>query len=317
MSTSINRTAPRTAQTQTARTSQPAPKAKTPPATAAKPSVSKPATTAPATTKPATTAPAATKPATTAQPAPATPKPATPAQPAPATPAAPAPQGAAQPAQPAPANGSGLLGSLGLGNLGGLADRVRDAAMPPLTDAQRTALQNVRAMLEPDKLGGADRTFNYADRDAVVNGLLRDTSGLSAEVQARLRAEGKNFQANQARRGMEGQRGLLPHMARNRIGREAPGQIAGQVTQGLQTAGIDPNTGAQPDRTPRNVTFAEMRQFEANARVLQEMQQRTADRLNMDIAFPNGPSQASIDFVLQGRFGVPPGAVLTPRNRPR
>ncbi len=169
-------------------------------------------------------------------------------------------------------------------------------------------------MLEPNKLGGEDRTFNYADRNAVVNGLLRDTSGLSAEVQARLRAEGKNFQANQARRGMEGQRGLLPNMARNRIGREAPGQIAGQVSQGLQTAGIDPNTGAQPDRTPRNVTFSEMRQFEANARVLQDMQRRTADRLNMDITFPNGPSQASIDFVLEGRFGVPPGAVLTPRK---
>lgn len=220
-----------------------------------------------------------------------------------------------KPAPPVPSNSGGVLGGFGLGNLGGLADRVKKAAMPPLTDTQRTALQGVRAMLEPDKLGGADRTFNYADRDAVVNGLLRDTPGLSAEVQSRLRAEGKNFAANQARRGLDGQRGLFPQMARNKIGREAPGQIAGQVTQGLQSAAIDPNTGAQPDRTPRNLSFAEMRQFEANARTLQDMQRQTAERLGMDITFPNGPSQASIDFLLEGRFGVPPGAVITPRNR--
>lgn len=301
MSTTINRTAPR----QTPQTR--APVAQKPPAPAPKPK-------APAAEAPKPKAPAAQ----TTQAAPA-PKAKAPVAQTPATGTGTQPATPATPAQPPPKTG-GLLDNLGLGglsNLGGLADRVREAAMPPLTDPQRAALENVRAMLEPNKLGGEDRTFNYADRDAVVNGLLRDTAGLSAEVQARLRAEGKNFQANQARRGMEGQRGLFPHMARNKIGREAPGQIAGQVTQGLQTAGIDPNTGAQPDRTPRNLTFAEMRQFEANARVLQDMQRRTAERLNVDISFPNGPSQASIDFILQGRLGIPPGAVITPRNRPR
>lgn len=215
------------------------------------------------------------------------------------------------PAQQPPRTGGGLLDSFGLGGLNNLTDRFR---MPPLTDQQRTALQNVHAMLEPDKLGGQDRTFNYADRDAVVNGLMRDRAGLSAEVQARLRAEGHPFQANQARRGLDGQRGIFPQMARNRVAQDAPGQIAGQVTQGLQNAGIDPATGAQPDRSPRNITFAQLREFEANARMLQDLQRATADRLGMNISFPNGPSQAGIDFVLQGRFGIPPGAVVTPRS---
>src|SRR5262249_51873721 len=50
-----------------------------------------------------------------------------------------------------------------------------DALRPqPLTDAQRRSLEYVHAMLEPDKLGGADRTFNFADTNAVVGGLMRD-----------------------------------------------------------------------------------------------------------------------------------------------
>lgn len=182
------------------------------------------------------------------------------------------------------------------------------------TAEERAAMQFVRSMLEPTKLGGGDHTFNYGDRQAIVNALMRDRSGLKQEVAKQLRAEGKNLQVGPAMRAIDGKRGPLANIARNKINEEVPGRITQQLNQGLREAHIDPNTARSVDNQPRNLTFQEMRDFERNAQMLQAMQQRVAEKLGMDISFPNGISQEAIDFTLQGKFGIPPGAVLTPRK---
>jgi len=176
------------------------------------------------------------------------------------------------------------------------------------------AMKNVRRMLEPNKLGGADRTFNFADRDAIVSGLMRDTNGLAREVPAQLRAEGKNFAAGAAERGLNGGWGPIAKAAKKRVYAEAPGQIGGQLDQGLREANVDPATGNTRDNVRREISFAELRAFEADAAVLQTMQERVANKLGMDVLFPGGVSAKSIDHTLHGRFGLPPGAKLVPRE---
>jgi len=222
----------------------------------------------------------------------------------------------AQGANPQGANPQGANPQAGnpLGNLfGGALDRLGRAVGPNVTPERRAALEGVRDMLEPNRLGGPDRTFNFADRDAVVQSLLRDTPGLSAEAQGRLLAEGKPFQARLVERGMAGGRGPLASMARRQVYEQAGPELRRQLDTGLRQAQVDPATGQNPDATPRNVTIADMRRFEQNARVLQEMQREISDRLGVDITFPNGISQAGIQHTLDGRFGLPPGAVVRRR----
>ena len=175
-------------------------------------------------------------------------------------------------------------------------------------------MKNGRRMLEPNKRGGADRTFNFADRDAIVSGLMRDTNGLAREVPAQLRAEGKNFAAGAAERGLNGGWGPIAKAAKKRVYAEAPGQIGGQLDQGLREANVDPATGNTRDNVRREISFAELRAFEADAAVLQTMQERVANKLGMDVLFPGGVSAKSIDHTLHGRFGLPPGAKLVPRE---
>lgn len=195
------------------------------------------------------------------------------------------------------------------------AEGVVGQFQPKLDPQQRAAAEYVRNMLEPNKLGGADRTFNYGDVDAVVRGLMCDTCGLSREVQGQLRQEGKGFQANLVGRALGGGRGPLKRMARNKVYSEAPGRIRGQLQSGLQEAKADPATAGKRDTTPRNITFNEVRQFEQHARVLQKMQQEMTKKLGVDIQFPNGMSQASIQHMLDGKLGFPPGAVVKPLGK--
>ena len=198
----------------------------------------------------------------------------------------------------------------------GLSDKLDGltaALGPKPTPQERVALEKVRAMLEPNKLGGGDRTFNFADKDAVVSSLMRDTEGLKREVPAQLRAEGKDFQANLAERGLGGSWGPLAQVAKGKVYEEAPGQIGGQLEAGLREAKIDPATGRQPDNVRRDISFAELRRFEENAEILQNMQTRMSKQLGLDITFPGGLSAASLDHTLQGRGGFPPGAKVKPR----
>ncbi|TNE44489.1 MAG: hypothetical protein EP343_29870 [Deltaproteobacteria bacterium] len=183
------------------------------------------------------------------------------------------------------------------------------------TPEERVAMEYVRDMLDPNKLGGEDRVFNYGDRQAIINSLMRDRAGLKQEVASQLRAEGKDWQVGTAMKAIDGKRGILPGIARRKINSEAPARMNQQLSQGLRDANIDPNTARQIDQHPRDVTFNEVREFERNAEILQDMQKRVAEKLGMDVTFPNGISQEAIDFTLQGKFGIPPGAVLTPRNK--
>ncbi len=181
---------------------------------------------------------------------------------------------------------------------------------PTPTEEQVEALMYVRAMLEPNKLGGADRTFNYGDVSAVTAALLNDTCGLKQEVTGQLCREGKGFQARIAGRGLSGRRGPLAKMARKKVYQEAPGQIGGQLRSGLAEGRIDRATGETVDGMPRDLTFAELRQFEQHVQTLQRMQEEIARKLGVDVTFPGGISQASIDHTLQGKMGVPPGGKL-------
>lgn len=221
------------------------------------------------------------------------------------------PQDKAPAAKPSTGFG-GLFGGLKsmTDKIGGIADSVA----PKLSPEERTALEQVRSMLEPNKLGGADRTFNFGDRNAIIQSLMCDRAGLKREVSQQLRQEGKARQIPIAMRAIDGKRGILPRIARNKIQQEVPQRLRQQLGQGLRDAKIDPNTARQVDRQSRNLSFGEIRAFERNAAMLQDMQKRISERLGMDISFPNGISQEAIDFTLSGKLGIPPGAKIQPRQ---
>jgi hypothetical protein len=185
---------------------------------------------------------------------------------------------------------------------------------PKLTPEQRQAAEGVRDMLGPDKLGGADRTFNYGDVGAVTQGLLRDSGGLSQRVRQQLEAEGRPLKASIAANSLTRRQGPIRRMVRDQVYQEAAPQIRGQLHQGLGEAKVDPATAGAADRTPRNLTFREVEAFERNARVLQAMQAETERKLGIQIEFPQGMSQAAIQHMLDGTLGFPPGAVVKPRK---
>ncbi|MCB9650269.1 MAG: hypothetical protein H6730_27325 [Deltaproteobacteria bacterium] len=185
---------------------------------------------------------------------------------------------------------------------------------PKLTPEQRQAAEAVRDMLGPDKLGGADRTFNYGDVSAVTQGLLRDRQGLSQQVRQQLEAEGRPLKARIASNSLTRRQGPIRRRVAQEVYQQAAPQIRGQVNQGLAEARVDPGTAAAPDPTPRNLTFGEVESFERNARVLQRMQAETEQRLGIQIDFPQGMSQDAIQHMLDGKLGFPPGAVVKPRK---
>lgn len=289
----VTRSAPQTARPAAAPAAKAAPKATTPQATTPKPATAKPATAKPNTPKPATTP---TAPARQDAPTAKTPAAATPAQ------------------EPGGANANGGFGAF-LKNLQNKAQSIAKAARPDLSPQQRDAAERMRTMLEPNKLGGNDRTFNFGDVDAVTNGLLQDSRGLGRRAAQQLRAEGQPRKANLVEKAMNGERGLFKRIARNQVYQQAPGQIRGELNRGLQDARVDPNTRQAPDRTPRNLTFSEIEQFQRDAKVMQDYQQQLSKRLGLDVQFPGGVSQASIDHLLSGDLGIPPGAVIKPLKR--
>lgn len=194
----------------------------------------------------------------------------------------------------------------------GMTQGLKDRYSVPPTEQERKAMEHIRSMLEPHKMGGADRTFNFGDQDAIVQSLMRDKNGLKNEVARQLRAEGKGWQVNAAMKGIDGGRGPFAQLARNKINKEAPGQIKQQLSQGLKEANINPATAGNVDNQARNLTFNEVNEFQRQAEILEGLQRRIAEKLGMEVTFPNGISQEAIDFTLQGKFGIPPGAKLTP-----
>lgn len=197
-------------------------------------------------------------------------------------------------------------------------DQIKSSLGMQMSPEERAAAEYVRGMLEPGKLGGVDRTFNFADLDAVVAALMQDTAGLSAEVQEKLRGEGSDYQADLVKQAFEGKWGILTGVAKKKVLKEAPVEIKGELGKGLEEGGISPATGKKPDGSARQITFAELREFEKNAAVLQAMQARITERFGIAVTFPGGLSQSAMDHQLEGRFGLPAGARIgLPKPKPQ
>ena len=171
----------------------------------------------------------------------------------------------------------------------GLLDKVKDAVRPytqaaqdklsalgdklnpPLTEPQRAAAQTMHDMLGPTKLGGADRTFNHQDVDAVVKGL---TDG--------------------------GLKGIIARKV-----------VANKLPQGLDAAGVKRDPAAAPDTEKRKLSSDDLKRFEAASDVMKE-RGAFLDKLGVQVQFPGGISQDAVSHMLQGKFGLPPGAVIVP-----
>lgn len=209
----------------------------------------------------------------------------------------------------------GLFGGDLSEKLGQLGRAAQQRFAPELTPERKAALKTLDGLLTKDKLGGANEAFDLGDRDAIVKSLMKDTKGLKAEVQEKLRAEGKGFQADLVGKGLDGSWNPLAAMARKQVYAEAPGEIGAELDKGLREAGVDPKTGARQDGTARTVNFEDLRRFESAARTLQSMQKEAEAKLGVRIRFPDGISRAAIQHTLEGRLGFPPGAKLEPLAR--
>jgi hypothetical protein len=176
---------------------------------------------------------------------------------------------------------------------------------------QREALQAIHTMLGPDKLGGKDGVFNHKDVDAITKGLLKDRQGLVKEATGQLRKEGKNFQAGLVEKAFSGRTGLIKRKIQQKVLGEVSGQVKGQLKQGLNEAKVDPKNGGPIDGQDRTVNFNELRDFEAATKVMNDFQAQIRERLGFDVIFPNGISQAAIQHTLDGKFGIPPGGVIS------
>lgn len=197
-----------------------------------------------------------------------------------------------------------------LGNVRSTLAPVIEALNTPLTAEERAAAQTVETLLAPNKLGGRDGRFNHDDLDAVVGALMRDRPGLRATVVASLRREGSS-DADLVDRALRGERGIIASIARGRVEAEAPGRIRAEIAAGLTKGGVRPRASAA-DATPRNLTFAELRRFEAALETLRGRQERVRRQLGIEVSFPDGPSLEAMRFLLEGRVGLPPGATIAP-----
>lgn len=138
------------------------------------------------------------------------------------------PPAANRPQAPAQNPGGGLFDAAKKG-FDAAKTRVQDGLQkinqhlnPPLSDQERKAAEYMKKMLGPDKLGGADRTFNHQDVDAIVKGLT--------------------------------DRGIKGTIARR--------VVANQLPQGLDEAGVVRDPDAKPDTAPRKVSSDELKTFE-------------------------------------------------------
>lgn len=111
---------------------------------------------------------------------------------------------------------------------GGLK-KVNERLNPPLTPKQKEAAELMHGMLEPDKLGGNDRTFNHQDVDAVVKGLT--DGGLKGVIAKRV--------------------------------------VAGQLPKGLDEAGVVKDPKAKPDTAKRAVGTDELRAFQKAGEIME------------------------------------------------
>ena len=188
-----------------------------------------------------------------------------------------------------------------------------DTFEPRLTPERKKALEKARAMLGRDKLGGADETFNHADVKPAVTALMKDKKGLEREIPKKLAAEGKTWEANIAKGALQGKSGFTYSIARGRIQKEAPAQIAEELSKKLSDNGIKPPARKTVDNVPRKLTFDDLRGFENASKTLQAMQNEVSKKTGSKVTFPDGISKAAIDHILNKKPGLPPGAVVKSR----
>lgn len=153
---------------------------------------------------------------------------------------------------------------------------VKDRFLPPMTDKQRKAATFMKAMLGEDKLGGKDRTFNHQDIDAVAKGIKdRGFKGAAA-------------------------RGAAPALLR----------------KGLADAGVQEKKGAPADDTDRSLLLRHLHSFGKAGDILKGTgPNQLLEGLGLKVEFPKGISQDAMTHVLDGKFGLPPGAKIVPANK--
>ncbi len=188
--------------------------------------------------------------------------------------------------------------------IGGLKDGFAPTA------EERAAIEFVHGMLEPDKLGGNDRTFNQNDIPRIVEGLLQDqavrqqiANGIRAE--AFRQANGMGLFSGVARRIADkrttpGTRAYARHYgeywaqgvwtARQRITKE--------LTDALASEGIQPVEGQGLSGVQRDITLSELEQFQSSVALLQQYGDRVASKVGQQGDIGNGLNQALTSKIL-------------------
>lgn len=160
------------------------------------------------------------------------------------------------------------LGDLAQKKAKSLIDGARNTISPPLNEQERKAAQTMRDMLEPNRLGGEDRTLNHRDLDAIYKGAGGGLKGIATRAVLR---------------------STLP--------------------KSLAEAGVVEDPDAKADSTPRRFSRTMLQNFGRASKVLDQRKEKLA-KWGLKVQFPEGISQAAIDHLLEGRFGLPPGAKL-------
>jgi len=218
------------------------------------------------------------------------------------------------PAEPAPEDGwletLGQWGSSVAESVTDAVDGIREQFAP--TQEERAAIEFVRSMLEPDKLGGNDRTFNQNDIDRIVDALLEDPA-VQQQIHCGIRQEA--FRQAEATGGLL--RGIARRIADKRTTpgtrayakhypkywaqglQQASERIRGELTDALEAEGFEPVEGQGPSGVQREITLAELERFQRATDRMKAYADRVAEKLgSVDQDMPHGLSQASMDSIL-------------------
>ncbi|GEM_PF-2386437 len=220
-----------------------------------------------------------------------------------------------KPAKPAPKDSW-------LDTLGSWGNKVGESVSNAVSDLQaqfaptaeeRAAIELVHGMLAPNKLGGADKTFNQNDLDRIVEALLQDP-----EVQQQIVCGIRQEAFRQAEDAPFLVRGLARRIAENRTTpgtrayakhyggywqqglQQASQRIRGELTQALESEDIAPVEGQGQSGVVRELTLAELEAFQEAVSTMQAYGDKVAEKLGpQERDMPHGLSQAMIDDILK------------------
>ncbi len=183
------------------------------------------------------------------------------------------------------------------------------------TPAERAAIALVHDMLEPNKLGGADRTFNQNDIDRIIDALITD-----AKVQEQIRV---GIQAEAGKKVAEAPalfRGLVRRIANKRLTpgtrayrkhyqeywyqgvNQARAQISGELNQALNDENIVPVEGQQASDVPRDITLEELEKFQEAVGTMKAYGDRISKKLGVEVGggdMKNGLSQSMVEGIIK------------------